>query len=107
VTIVTTAAGVNLTQISGSTANLDKLADYLAVTERVAVTGASTSTTIVAGGLTSALDGAYVDRVVVFTSGTLSGEETVITDYVGSTKTLTVDQLTGSPSINDTFLVLV
>jgi hypothetical protein len=44
--------------------------------------------------------------VIVFTSGALANQATTITDYVGSTKTVTVTALTEAPA-NGVSLVIV
>ena len=76
-------------------------------------TSGSTTTTVVAnattginGGVPSATDDFYNGRVIVFTSGTLAGQATSISDYTGSTQTFTVPTMTGSPASGVTFVVV-
>lgn len=81
------AAGAELVIGSGSTSTSVKLST---------VDGASASTT----------NDFYNGRVIVFTSGTLSRQAAVITDYVGSTATATVPTMTGAPSNTDTAMLV-
>ena len=82
----------------------DKLGAHLPAVLKVIVGAGSSATSIVLnattgidGGVPSAVDDFYNGRVLVFTSGTLSGQATSISDYTGSTKTLTVVALTAGP----------
>lgn len=80
---------------------------------RVVIGAGSTATSIVLnattginGGVPSATNDFYNGAAIVFTSGTLSGQRTDITDYVGATVTLTVTALTGSPAAGDTAVIV-
>lgn len=55
------------------------------------------STTEMTTNLTETTDDHYNGRVLVFTSGTLSGQATNITDYDGASKKLTFTALTEAP----------
>lgn len=66
----------------------------------------ATATTFVSN-LSSAVDGYYHDKVIVFVSGSLSGQARHIETYTGSTKSITVSQaFTSAPSNGDEFLIL-
>lgn len=65
--------------------------------------GAAATTTVFITDLTEATDDHYNGRIIVFTSGALSGQATDITDYDGTTKEVTVTALTEAPADNDTF----
>ncbi len=74
----------------------------------VVVGAGSTTTSIVLnsstginGGAPSSVDDYYNGAVLIFTTGTLAGQRTSVTDYTGSTKTLTVVALTSAPSNGD------
>lgn len=71
----------------------------------MSVDAGSTTTAVVLktvnGGAPSATDNFYKDAVLVFTSGTLAGQRTQITAYVGATVTATVVALTGAPAEDD------
>ena len=64
----------------------------------------STTTSIVTN-LTEATDDHYNGRVITFTSGALAGQTTSISDYNGTTKTLTVVALTEAPASTDAFVI--
>lgn len=70
-----------------------------------AITG-TLSTTAFTTDLTEATDDHYNGRIVIFTSGVLSGQATDITDYDGATKTITVTDMTEAPSNGDDFIIV-
>ena len=51
-------------------------------------------------------DDIYIGRTVIMTSGNARGEMTEITDYTGSTGTITVTALSNAPAAADTFIIL-
>ena len=75
-------------------------------------TAISQSATFGATGIFSSSipDDAYIGRLVVFTSGTLAGQATDITDYAwdlgNSVGFFTTTNLTSAPSANDTFIIV-
>ena len=70
-----------------------------------AITGTLTTTTMTTN-LIEATDDHYNGQTVKFTSGALAGQATVITDYTGATKLITMVALTEAPSNGDTFVIL-
>ena len=64
------------------------------------------STTVIQTDLAETQDDIYIGRVVIFTSGNARGEATDITDYTGSTGTITVTALANAPAAADTFILL-
>jgi hypothetical protein len=60
-----------------------------------------------ADDITEATENHYVGRVIVFTSGALTGQACTITDYAlsGANGHFTVSTLTEAPANNDTFLI--
>jgi hypothetical protein len=62
--------------------------------------------TVIQTDLAESTDDHYIGRVVVFTSGAVAGQATDITDYTGSTGTLTVTALTTAPSATDNFVIV-
>ena len=64
------------------------------------------STTSIQTNLSETQDDIYIGRIVIFTSGNARGEATEITDYVGSSGTLTVTALANAPANTDTFILL-
>lgn len=91
----------------------DKLGAHLKGVLKVII-GAGSSTTDIVLNSSTGIDGAppsstndfYNGRVIIFTSGTLAGQATDITDYMGSTVTLTVTSLTGAPASGDTAVIV-
>lgn len=65
----------------------------------------STTTSIVTN-LTEATDDHYNGAVIAFTGGALAGQRTSISDYNGTTKTLTVVALTEAPANTDPFVIV-
>ena len=104
VTTVTNEVTADVTKISGSATAANNLeASTLGIHATTVATGASaTEFTLTAG---STVDDHYIGRIVVFTDGTLANQATDITDYVGSTKTVTVTALTSTPSGNTLVIV--
>lgn len=66
---------------------------------------AGSTTTAIVTNLTEATDDHYNGRVITFTSGALAGQSTSISDYNGTSKTLTVVQLTEAPADTDSFVI--
>lgn len=79
------------------------------VLKLVVGTGSTTTATVfstVNGGAPSATNDFYKDRVIVFTSGTLSGQATSISSYTGATTTATVVAVTSAPANGDTAVIV-
>jgi cell division protein ZapA (FtsZ GTPase activity inhibitor) len=94
----------NMLAISGSATAADNLeAGGLGLVTGTCSTG-STTTSIVTN-LTEATDDHYNGRVITFTSGALAGQTTSISDYNGTTKTLTVVALTEAAADTDAFVI--
>jgi hypothetical protein len=91
----------------------DKIRAHTAAVLEVLVAAGSSPTTVVLNGTTgiegappSAIDDFYNGGVLVFLTGTLAKQRTSITDYNGTTKTLTVVALTGTPAAGDTAILV-
>lgn len=69
-------------------------------------TGDTLSTTQMSTGLDEATDDHYNGRIIIWTSGVLAGQATDITDYEGSSKTLTFTTITEAPSEGDSFVIV-
>lgn len=95
----------DMTAISGSTDAADNLEASALGIVKGACEGSPT-TTVMQTDLTETTDDHYIGRVVVFTSGDAAGEATDITDYTGSTGTLTVTAITTAPAATDTFVIV-
>lgn len=88
----------------------DKLTAHAASVLTLVVDTGSTTTAVVFktvnGAAASGTDDFYNGAVIVFTSGSLAGQRTSITDYVGATKTATVVALTGAPALDVTAVIV-
>lgn len=102
----TVKLGVDIVSISSSTTS----ADNLELSTKAIIAGAATagtlSTTQMTTNLTEATDDHYNGRIILWTSGTLAGQATDITDYAGSGGTLTFSTVTDAPSANDPFVIV-
>jgi len=95
----------NMLAISGDTTAADNLEEGATALVATSVNDASASTTAFVAALTETTDDHYNGRIITFTSGDLKGQSTDITDYVGSSKTVTVTQLTEAPANSVTFVI--
>jgi hypothetical protein len=94
----------DLGSISGSTAAADAAEEGFKGLVASTCAAGSTTTSIVTN-LTEATSDHYNGGVLVFTSGNLAGQRTSISDYDGTTKTLTVVALTEAPANGDAFFI--
>ena len=71
------------------------------------INDASATTTSFVTNLTNSTDGFYHDKMIVFTSGNLTGQARHVENYNGTTKQITVSQpLSFAPQNGDDFLLL-
>ncbi len=116
-TAVTSSSGrmeVNATHINGSATAAARLALSAAVIIPGTIyddggTYTNTTTTLYSDDITEATADHYIGAVVIFTSGALLGQRTVVTDYAltaGTYGTLTVAALTEAPANNTTFILV-
>jgi hypothetical protein len=97
---------VELNSVAASAANLERSASVI-VRGTVTNSGHSpTTTAFKASDITEATNDHFIGRVVVFTSGNLLRQATVITDYDGATSVYTVSALTEAPVNGDTFVIV-
>lgn len=83
--------------------NLQKAADSMF---RGAVTGSTSTTTLIDSSLTQSANDHWKGRILMFTSGALQYQATDITAFDASLDKLTFSALTGSPSNGDTYIIL-
>ena len=96
----------DMTALDGSAtaaSNLNKSA--LTIVTGAAVAG-TLSTTQMTTDLSEATDDHYNGRVIIWTSGVLTGQAATITDYTGATKKLTFAAITEAPSVGDMFNII-
>ncbi len=102
-TISSRASSAEVTAVANS---LNNLISNLLVAQK-AVDDLSPSTTEFDSTLTNTTDDFYNDGVLVFTSGSNAGQVRRISDYVGSSKTVTITPaLASAPGSSDTFTIL-
>ena len=70
------------------------------------LTGSPSTTSLPGLNLPSSTNDSYIGRTVVMLNGSAAGEATDVTDYVGSSKTLTVTALAATPASGDKFLIV-
>lgn len=104
---VTAEVTANVTKLDGSAADLAKFIALLdAATTAQAVTGTLTTTAFTTN-LTEVTNDHYIGKTIAFITGALAGQGgKLVTDYVGSSKTITCDALTEAPANNDWFILL-
>jgi hypothetical protein len=71
------------------------------------VIDASATTTTFVTGLTSAVDDFHNDSMLVFTDGALAGQVRAISDYVGATKTIILEEPLTSAPVNGVAFTIV
>jgi hypothetical protein len=71
-----------------------------------AVCEGTPSTTVIQTDLAEATDDHYIGRIAIFTSGAAAFQASDITDYTGSTGTITVTALTTAPAASDTLVII-
>lgn len=97
--------GVDAVAINSNTDAASNLA--LAARGIVPVTVQSGSTlTVVTTNLTETTDDHYNGRTLLFVTGNLAGQGAEISDYNGTTKSLTVGQLTEAPGSGDIAIII-
>lgn len=92
---------------AGSTGKALKQLKEGIISQDGSVNDAAATATSFVTNLTEAVDGFFHDKVIVFISGSLSGQARHIETYNGTTKSITVSQaFTSAPSDADEFLIL-
>ena len=72
----------------------------------VVVADAGNSSTVFKTDRTEATDDYWKDALVLFTSGSLSGQVKKVTVYTGSSKVVTTGAFTGTPAASDRFILI-
>jgi hypothetical protein len=96
----------NVTAISGDTTAADRLESLMdGIVAGIVGTGSTTTSIANCTGFTEATNDHFNGRLITFLTGNLAGQQTQITDYVGSTQTFTCAALTEAPANTDTFVI--
>lgn len=96
----------DVSAISTSTDAANKLEASTETIETGAAVAGTLSTTQMTTDLTEETDDHYIGRVIIWTSGVLLRQATVITDYAGATKLLTFTAVTEAPTAGDSFVIV-
>jgi hypothetical protein len=92
--------------IEGSTARSLKWADLLdAQATDAVVSDVGNSNTQFKTTLSNSGDDNYIGRIITFVDGVLEGQSTIIEDWDGTNKIVTVTAMTGTPGDGDKFVV--
>jgi hypothetical protein len=104
---VTGTVNANMVNLGSSPATFDKLV-ALAKAAVIGIVNTGTNTTTVVTGLgLSAVNGFYVGKTFVATSGANAGQGgKLVTAYDGATKRLTIEALTSAMAVGDTFVLV-
>lgn len=96
---------VNSTKISGNSTAADRAEQvFLSLVVGAAQTG-TLSTTQMSTNLTEATNDHYNGRLLTWVTGVLTGQQTDITDYDGTSKVLTFTATTEAPGDGDAFVI--
>ena len=94
------------TKVTDIQSNMDILIGAMIVTQST-VSDASPSATSFITALTNSTNDFYNNAVLTFTSGSLDGQSRRVSDYNGTTKTITLDPaLTSAPANGDAFTIV-
>jgi len=96
----------NIKEIDDSATAATKLSSSADTIVTGAAEAGTLSTTQMTTDLAEATDDHYNGRVVIWTSGTLTGQASSISDYQGSDGMLTYTAVTEAPSAADTFVIV-
>jgi hypothetical protein len=104
---VTSTVNANMVNLGSSQATFDKLV-ALAKAAVIGIVNTGTNTTTVVTGLgLSAVNGFYVGKTFVATSGANAGQGgKLVVGYDGATKRLTIEALTSAMAVGDTFVLV-
>ena len=93
--------------LAGSTGKAIRQVKEGTITTEAAIDDTSATTTSFVTNLTESTTSYYSNKIMVFISGSLSGQARIITNYNGTTKAITLEEaLTSAPADGDEFLIL-
>ena len=93
--------------VAGSTGKAIRQVKEGTITIEAAIDDTSATTTSFVTNLTESTTSYYSNKIMVFISGSLSGQARIITNYNGTTKAITLEEaLTSAPADGDEFLIL-
>lgn len=93
--------------LAGSTGKAIRQVKEGTITIEAAIDDTSATATSFVTNLTESTTSYYSNKIMVFISGSLSGQARIITNYNGTTKAITLEEaLTSAPADGDEFLIL-
>lgn len=93
--------------LAGSTGKAIRQVKEGTITIEASIDDTSATTTSFVTNLTESTTSYYSNKIMVFISGSLSGQARIITNYNGTTKAITLEEpLTSAPANGDEFLIL-
>ena len=93
--------------LAGSTGKAIRQVKEGTITIEASIDDTSATTTSFVTNLTESTTSYYSNKIMVFISGSLSGQARIITNYNGTTKAITLEEaLTSAPADGDEFLIL-
>jgi hypothetical protein len=93
--------------VAGSTGKAIRQVKEGTITIEASIDDTSATTTSFVTNLTESTTSFYSNKIMVFISGSLSGQARIITNYNGTTKAITLEEaLTSAPADGDEFLIL-
>jgi hypothetical protein len=98
--------GNNMAAINGSVAAANNAGLAAGSEVQGAAQSGTLTTTQMSTGLAATLNGAYVGRTVIWTSGVLAGVAAAITGYASTNGVLTFTQVPSAPSPGDAFIIV-
>jgi hypothetical protein len=100
-------ASLSSHNVGGTTGKSLKQIKEGTITIESSINDTAATTTSFVTSLTETTSSYYSNKIMVFTSGNLSGQARIITNYNGTTKTITLEEpLTSAPADGDQFLIL-
>lgn len=97
---------VNLVRLNNSNSSLLNIERSASVIWRGAVTGATTTTTLIDTSLTQSATDFWKGRIVIFTSGTLAYQASDITAFDPATDKITFTAMTAASAGADTYVIV-
>lgn len=99
--------GLSGHNLAGSTGKAIRQVKEGTITIEAAIDDTSATATSFVTNLTESTTSYYSNKIMVFISGSLSGQARIITNYNGTTKAITLEEaLTSAPADGDEFLIL-
>jgi len=97
---------VDVGKLGGDAALLTRLKESVSTIIKGTAQSGTLTTSEMTTDLTEATNDHYNDRIIIWITGTLTGQAAQITDYDGTAKKLTFTPVTEAPIANDEFIIV-